>query len=147
MSPATLSVAFIRATSSGVSNIYRVSMAGGEPTRLTTGESLRGVSGRPTTPHWCSRRVVLWAAVCGAYQRRGANPNAYSSVVKMRVPRPFLAMRTDLRSFSKRRPGISGNWTFRGGAADQATHQTHRLDAARRRPELLAGRKKNRVSL
>jgi eukaryotic-like serine/threonine-protein kinase len=41
------SVAFIRATSSGVSDIYRVSIAGGEPTRLTTGESLRGVSWTP----------------------------------------------------------------------------------------------------
>jgi eukaryotic-like serine/threonine-protein kinase len=42
------SVAFIRATSRGVSDIYRVPFAGGEPTRLTTGESwLGGVAWAP----------------------------------------------------------------------------------------------------
>jgi Tol biopolymer transport system component len=42
------SVAFIRATSTGVSDIYRVPFAGGEPIRLTTGESwLRGVAWTP----------------------------------------------------------------------------------------------------
>ena len=42
------SVAFIRATSKGVSDIYRVPFAGGEPTRLTTGESgLRGLTWTP----------------------------------------------------------------------------------------------------
>ncbi len=43
------SVAFIRATSTGVSDIYRVPFAGGEPIRLTTGESwLRGVAWTPS---------------------------------------------------------------------------------------------------
>jgi eukaryotic-like serine/threonine-protein kinase len=42
------SVAFIHVTSSGVSDIYRVPVAGGEPTRLTTGESwLGGVAWTP----------------------------------------------------------------------------------------------------
>jgi Tol biopolymer transport system component len=42
------SVAFIRATSTGVSDIYRVPFAAGEPTRVTTGEGwLTGVTWTP----------------------------------------------------------------------------------------------------
>ena len=113
------SVAFIRATSRGVSDIYRVPFAGGEPTRLTTGESgLRGLTWTPDDTALVYSSSSGGALVDGglwSVPAAGGSLNACQSAVTMRPIRPSPAVRTDLRSSSRQWGLTSGSWTFQGG--------------------------------